>query len=68
MAAVLALSHFAADPVLGAVGSLLAARVHAQFGFRILDQLSADVHRHDIHAHPDAWHLPGLVIYRFDPR
>ena len=21
---------------------------------------------HDIHSYPDAWHLPGLVIYRFD--
>ena len=21
---------------------------------------------HDIHTHPDAQHLPGLVIYRFD--
>jgi high affinity sulfate transporter 1 len=21
---------------------------------------------HDIHTHPDAWRLPGLVIYRFD--
>jgi len=21
---------------------------------------------HDIHTHPDAWHLPGLVLYRFD--
>ena len=21
---------------------------------------------HDVHMHPEAWHLPGLVIYRFD--
>ena len=21
---------------------------------------------HDVHSYPDAWHLPGLVIYRFD--
>jgi len=23
---------------------------------------------HDIRSYPDAWHLPGLVIYRFDAR
>src|SRR6185312_15981668 len=29
----------------GTVGSSLAGHVHAQFGFGVLDQLSADVHR-----------------------
>jgi hypothetical protein len=34
--------------VLGAAGSLLAGHVRAQFGFGVVDQLSADVHGHAV--------------------